>query len=415
MGELQQSTIPNGQSNANIAEQIAALAAATAAAAKTAPTVGRTPYDFGAELIQVLGRLTPLFVLVGMFLYTLVQVSQSYQAAQVTAMQQHASSVEGLNKLLTSSFAELDKVRKSQLENLEKITALGGTVSDAMTKSQEAVSKAREQVFEAQKVRQENTFAMEKAQREREQLEAVISDLQRQTWVAESTIDVAERLVSILSENRELTRDIRYLARRYEGAKSGMARDRDGKTFFGLYRIPGDQISKFIQSLQPVYPDLAARLEDAGGQEAAIKGDEKFRKEWRSISQQRGFDAAQHQFVVKNYYAHFLTQLQRVLPSRDGSPTFDPSSHSVALQAVLLSVAVQHGENDTKVVPRAFDGIDLATADDATLIKAIYAERRKTEEHFKQESDLVKQLLAVRYQYEEQEALKMLELKGASQ
>jgi hypothetical protein len=363
--------------------------------------VGRTAYDFGAELVQVLGRLTPLFVLAAMFLYSIVEISGSYQKAQTSAMELHASSVEKLNSLLTSNFGALDAVRKSQLENLEKITALSGSITEAVAKAQVAEKK-----------RQDATFELEKAQREQQQLQSVNKELQRQTWIAESTIDVAERLVAFLDNDRDLERDIRYLSRRYESVKlGGMTRDRDGNTYFGLYRVPGSDITRFIEFLQRSFPQFALRLVDAGGQEAAATGADKFKNEWQSMSRNVEFAAAQDQFVEQVYYARFLAQTKRFFTKSDGSLSFEPATRSIALQAVLWSVAVQHGAN-TPVVRKAFDGLDLNKADDATFIKAIYAERRKIAVYFPAESELSQKLLAVRYRFEEQEAVKMLEEQG---
>jgi hypothetical protein len=369
--------------------------------ANKGPVIGRTAYDFGAELIQVLGRLTPLFVMAAMFLYSVVQISGSYQKAQTSAMEQHASSVEKLNGLLTNNFAAFDSVRKSQLENLEKITALSSSVTEAVGKGQVA-----------EKNRQEAAFELEKVRREQQQLQTVNKELQRQTWIAESTIDVAERLVAFLDNDRDLARDIRYLSRRYESVNvGGMTRDRDGNTFFGLYRVPGSDITRFIEFLQRSFPQIALRLADAGGQAAAMTGEDNFKNEWQSMSRSPEFAAAQHQFVEEVYYARFLAQTKRVFTRSDGSLSFEPSARSVALQAVLWSTAVQHGAN-TPLVRRAFDGIDLSTADDATLIKAVYAERRKIAVYFPAESELSQKLLAVRYRFEEQEAIKMLEDQG---
>jgi hypothetical protein len=366
------------------------------------PVVGRTLYDFGAELIQVLGRLTPLFLLGAMFVYSMIEISKNYQDAQRAVTERHAKAVESLNTLLATSFNELEKVRKSQIENLEKITTLGGTITDAISKSQDAANKAREQVFEAQKLRQDATIALENARREKLQLEAVNANLQSQTWIAESTIDIAQRLVAFLSDGRKLEPDKRYLARRYESVNiGGMTRDREGTTFFGLYRVPGSDMARLIQFFARNYPTFAARLEETGGQAAAVKGEENFVREWQSLSREPSFAAAQDQFVEEVYYNRFLTQLKRF------APNFDPSTRSEALQAVLWSVAIQHGAN-TPVVRRAFDGIDLAKAEDEKLIRAIYIERRKTAEYFPTESELSQKLLTIRYRFEEQEALKML-------
>lgn len=374
------------------------------------PVTGRTAYDFAAELIQVLGRLTPLFVLLAMFFYSLVQISGSYQAAQVAATERHAKSVEALNALLSNSFGALENVRKSQLDNLEKITTFSGAVAEAVLKSQDAASKARDQLFEAQKKQQEASAALDQAKREEQKLQADNETLRKERWAAESTIDAATRIVAFLTESREMYADVRYLSRRYEGtADGGMSRDKAGNTFYGTYRIPGNEMTSFIQFIARDYAELAARLNDVGGQKAAMQGDEAFRMEWQSLSRNPTFSAAQDQFAETVYYGRFVEQLKRAFPARGGAPGFDPGARSVAFQAVLFSVAVQHGVS-SPIARRALDGVDLKAADDATLIKAIYKERRNVD--FASESDLTRRLLAIRYRFEEEEALKMLEPTG---
>jgi hypothetical protein len=319
--------------------------------------------------------------------------------------------VESLNGLLSKSFSQLDTVRQSQLESLEKITKLSASASDAIAKNQESLSKARQELFDSQQKVQQAAVDLEQSKRQREQLQTSVIELQRQTWVAESTIDVANRLVAFLADDRALDRKSpSYLARRYESTDvGGMTRDRDGNTFFGLYRIPGNEIGRFIQFIARNFAPLSARLETVGGQEAAVRGDDKFRDEWISLGRNPTFAAAQDQYIEQVIYAQFLRQAQRVFTLSNGTVAFEPEKHSTALQAVLWSTAVQNGPN-TPVLRRAFDGVDLATADDTTLIKAIYAERRKIDSYFPREPELSRKLLAVRYRFEEQEALKMLEV-----
>ena len=97
---------------------------------------------------------------------------------------------------------------------------------------------------------------------------------------------------------------------------------------------------------------------------------------------------------------------RKLKPPKQGSPLFDPGARSKALQAVLWSVAVQHGQK-SELVLRAFDGIDAGSADDEKLIAAIYKEQREIERYWAQESDPIKAMLAARYILEEELALKM--------
>jgi hypothetical protein len=374
-----------------------------------APVTGRTPYDALSELFQVLGRATPYFVIVGVFIYATIEVTKSYQQAHSDASKDYATRVETLVKLQESTYGELEKIRTGQIETLEKFSKLNSAVLDSMATSQTALMKERDALFAEQQKMNDAENARKAANRAADQLRAQIEDLNRKVWAAENTIDIANRLVVFLDNPGNLALDHRYLARRYESADSAVtSRDGQGKAYYGVYRIPGDQIGEFLAYLRNKFPQLATRLINQGGEQAAQAGSDEFTYEWRSLSKDAKFQAAQDDFIETGAYRQLLEHTRkRFTPDGEDKSLLDPDQRSEAFRAVLWSIAVQHGPN-TPMLTRALDGVDLRTANDETLIHAIYAERRKVDIYFRGESASTKNLLAIRYRFEEQEAVKML-------
>ena len=160
--------------------------------------------------------------------------------------------------------------------------------------------------------------------------------------------------------------------------------------------------------LERLFPILANRLKQAGGAEASIKGSDEFKYEWRSLSRNKDFLAAQDAYIDVTFYGPLVEKVNLALRSKPGAgPTFDISARSTALKAVLWSIAVQNGR-EARIVIRAFDGLDVTTATDEIIIKAIYQERSRTDRYYPNEGDAIKRLLQARYVFEQQVALKML-------
>jgi hypothetical protein len=374
-----------------------------------APVTGRTPYDALSELFQVLGRATPYFVIVAVFVYATIEMTGSWQKAHSDASQDYAKRVETLVKLQESTYGELEKMRAGQIETLEKFSKLNSAILDSMATSQAALMKARDALFAEQQKMNDAEDARKAANRSADQLRAQIDELNKKVWAAESTIDIANRLVVFLDNPGNLALDHRYLSRRYENADSAVtARDGQGKAYYGSYRIPGDQMGEFLGYLAKRFPQFAARLVDQGGEQAARTGSDEFIYEWRSLSKDANFRAAQDDFIENTAYRQLLDRTRKnFTPAGEDKTLLDPDQRSEAFRAVLWSIAVQHGPN-TPMLVRALDGVDLRTANDETLIHAIYAERRKVDVYFRGESAATKSLLTVRYRFEEQEAVKML-------
>lgn len=388
---------------------------------------GRTPYDALSELFGLLGRALPYVTVVALFLYATIEIGKSYNAAQTAAATEFAQRVESLNKLLQTNFSELEKLRTNQLDGLDKFTKLSATVMDSVVKNQQMLAKARDEAATAREQQENAAFQERSAKRELEAAQAKQHDLEREIeakqqkiWDAEGLIDSATRLTRFIGERNTLdTRPVslaRYaLSRRFENSSvDAIVRDSNGKLFYGPYRIRSDQIGAFLAYLPGVLPTLAQRLEQAGGAQAALNGDQNFRYEWMSMSRDADFIAAQDDFIDTSNYQPFVANVKgKLKPPKPGAAAFDPNMRSKALQAVMWSVAVQHGQRSDLVV-RAFDGIDLGAATDDRLIAAIYKEQREIERYWPKESDAIKAMLSARYVLEEELALKMYQQERGS-
>ncbi len=392
---------------------------AAPAAPRVAVVVGRTPYDALAELFSLLGRALPWVTVLALFLYTTIEIGKSYQAAQAAAATEFAQRVEALNKLLQTNFAEIEKLRSNQLEGLNNFSKLNASVMDSVGKNQAVLAAAREEVAK-EREKEEKAAAelrksqrdLEDAQRQQHSLQGEMAELNRKIWAAENLIDSATRLTTFIANRNvhgPVSLDRNALSRRFENSKAdAVVRDSAGVSYYGLYRIQGSQIGAFLRHVQTRFPQFAVRLEAAGGAVAAKEGQQNFRFEWISMSRERDFIAAQDIFIEETSYQPFVERMKKQLqPSGDGRTVFDANDRSKALQAVLWSVAVQHGPG-TPLVVRACDGIDVASASDEVLITAIYKERRLTERYFLSESAATKTLLEARYVLEEELAQKML-------
>lgn len=389
--------------------------------------VGRTPYDALSELFGLLGRALPWVTVLSLFLYTTIEIGKSYQGARSDAVKEFADRVTELNKLLQGNFSALETMRNSQIDGLNNFSKLNASVMETIAKNQTMLEGARADLAKARASQDDAAEALRQAKRDvdeakRQQqtieaqkraLEDQIAALERSSWTAENLIDSATRLTTFISEGTlggPVPNDRRTLSLRFENAKpEAISRDSDGTLYYGQYRLPGGQIDDFVKNMRTLFPRFAARLGAAGGSKAAVAGEDNFKAEWQSLSRDRDFVAAQDAFIEDTIYNPFVERTKAHFQSDkgDGRLAFDPQTHSVALQAVLWSVAIQHGPL-TLVVVRAFDGIDLASAKDEALIHAIYGERRKIDRYFPKISAATKTLLAARYIFEEQLALKML-------
>jgi len=198
------------------------------------------------------------------------------------------------------------------------------------------------------------------------------------------------------------------LSARYEssGKPGAIGYDTTGGWSYGTYQLatkPGT-FKAFLAFIKTSYPDFAKPLDDAGGAKGATKGSKKFKTAWVTLAARDpiGFSRVQHEFIKTTHYDVQVLKLQRNFG-------IDVNQRSRALQNVVWSMAVQHGNGTQTVFRNALGKQDASDLSDEQLIRALYAERSKVDKYFAASTDDVKVSVKERFKHEEQDALKMLQ------
>jgi hypothetical protein len=195
------------------------------------------------------------------------------------------------------------------------------------------------------------------------------------------------------------------LSKKYEatgpGTVSTGAGDAGGVSY-GSYQFSSKTgtAQAFVTSLKSSHP--------SGSQALAGKkpGTSAFSTAWKKLAAKdpSGFDQAQHDYVKKTHYDPAASGVK----SRTG---LDVSKRSAALRDVLWSTAVQHGPGGAPGIFKvALHGRDPSKVSDAEIIKAVYAERGRTDSrgnlvHFPGSSKAVQRGVANRFRNEQRDAL----------
>jgi len=189
------------------------------------------------------------------------------------------------------------------------------------------------------------------------------------------------------------------------GTVSSGAGDHGGQSF-GLYQFSRNMGSfqRFVNSLQKTHPDWYKQLsavESSPAQSAAV---------WKQIAAKNSsaFSQAQEDYAKQVYLLPAANSIASALG-------LDVSKRSIALQAVLMSTAIQHGQGGALTVFRnALAGKDASKMSDADIIKAVYTERGANNgmKYFSSSSAAVRQGVVNRFKNEKADALSMLNKEG---
>jgi hypothetical protein len=203
------------------------------------------------------------------------------------------------------------------------------------------------------------------------------------------------------------------LSSKYEsnGSPGAIGYDTTGGWSYGTYQlatIPGT-FEEFMKSLKTSHPTLANPLEDAGGAEDALAGTKEFRAAWVKLAHDDGaaFNQAQHDFIKATHYDKQAAKLKQNLG-------LDVNAHSRALQNMLWSMSVQHGNGTQTVFKNALKNVQVGKLSDAEIIALVYTERSKVDTYFANSTKKVKADVKKRFQQEQQDALKMLGQEAAA-
>ncbi|MEQ1696045.1 MAG: toll/interleukin-1 receptor domain-containing protein [Hyphomicrobiaceae bacterium] len=214
---------------------------------------------------------------------------------------------------------------------------------------------------------------------------------------------------------------IDILARRYEGeSPAHMGTDFLGGVYYGTYRIKaGANLDAFMAFLdrwaKPMHDTLAA----AGGKDAPTRRDPRFIAAWTSLASDPASSAAfatlQTDFVTRDGYDRLAARLKAgyaLRPGQAGNPVkLDVSARSLALRAVIFSIAVQYGPSTRLLQDALGEFGDLATRTDEEIIAQLYRFRDKVAEYFPElqsHSPNFVALIKERNYWEEKDALAIL-------
>jgi len=170
--------------------------------------------------------------------------------------------------------------------------------------------------------------------------------------------------------------------------------DSTGGYSYGSYQIAARSgtLAKYMAYLKTNYPEIAQRLESAGGATAGGSGNPKaptpenakFQEAWKSLASDPQFQESQHAFIKSSHYTPAMKSLQ--------SAGIDLSNRSKTVQDALWSASVQFGAGGGTNLIRTALGVRgktpaetakiIGSMSDTAILKAIYAERDNTGKWF---------------------------------
>ncbi|MBC7778804.1 MAG: toll/interleukin-1 receptor domain-containing protein [Proteobacteria bacterium] len=233
-----------------------------------------------------------------------------------------------------------------------------------------------------------------------------------------------DRLIR-LARNRDFPSppyEIDILARRYEGESTDhVGTDFTGGVYYGIFRIKaGAQLDAFLAFLRRWATPFHDTLANAGGGAGALTRDARFIEAWRLLgtdpSSASEFSTLQTDFVLQTGYDRLVARLGVLQPATQSAPrvptiSLDVAKRSLALRAVLFSIAVQYGPS-TRLVQDALSELgDLAKRSDAEVIAQLYRFRDKVDTYFPEiqaRSPNFAALIRERNQWEQRDALHIL-------
>lgn len=197
------------------------------------------------------------------------------------------------------------------------------------------------------------------------------------------------------------------LSEKYEskGDAGAIGFDKTGGWSYGKYQVATKTgtMGEFLKHLSKNNPEMAAKLNAAGGSAGAESGSNEFKSAWKDLSKNDAFATAQHDFIKATHYNELIARVVK-------KTGLDVEKRSKALQDVFWSTSVQHGGN-TNVVEKALNatGKTSENVTDSELITAIYKERGT---RFGRSTAKVRQSVLDRFLHEETDAKSMLSVDG---
>ena len=211
--------------------------------------------------------------------------------------------------------------------------------------------------------------------------------------------------------NKNVPAGLGGLSQQYESGGKGagaIGQDSTGGYSYGTYQIATNTgtMNNYMSYLQQNNPDEYAKLQAAGGANAARAGDPNFQNTWKDMAaNDPAFAQSQHDFIQSSHYDPAAANIK-------AQTGLDVSTKSLGVQNAIWSTAVQNGPNSA-VFTNAFAGKDVSKMSDTDIVNAIYDERGKTNgngglAYFSSSTPAVQQSVANRFVSERQGALNQI-------
>jgi|LakMenE18May11ns_1017448.scaffolds.fasta_scaffold9872033_1 hypothetical protein len=208
----------------------------------------------------------------------------------------------------------------------------------------------------------------------------------------EENVMFQERILNVASQKSVPKRpyDIDTLAKRYEGNQEwSRSTDFSGATYYGLYSIKaGGSMNDYIGFLERWFPDLYAALPHEGKDPTKTGQTPAFEAAWsklaRDLRTSERFVNSQRDYIEQKDYKQLLVKVNGTdLATPSGVPYhLNVKARSLALQAVMFSIAVQYGP-ETSLVRDAMSALpDPSRASDEDIIRVLYKQRDKVNRYF---------------------------------
>lgn len=241
------------------------------------------------------------------------------------------------------------------------------------------------------------------------ELSEQISTARERLVEANISLQDARAAPATIASQNYLDQQIGALSARYESAGDysiiGDNPGDPGGISYGKWQIATrtGTMATYMSWLEDNYPQVAARLNNAGGIQAAVRGDPRFREAWRIVMSEEEGQNSQRDFIGASHYDPAVRDIRQELG-------IDVSSRSRTLQDVIWSTSVGHGAGGAVTVLRnALDRLGPNPTDEE-LIRAIYQERAAENgmRYYPSASPSIRSAVVRRYGDEGRDALEML-------
>lgn len=176
---------------------------------------------------------------------------------------------------------------------------------------------------------------------------------------------------------------------------------------YGTYQIETKKgtMRDFINYLKRCaeYNEYYNKIQNSGGYEAAYNGTSKFISNWKKMSLEPDFLAAQKKFIIEK-------KLKPAIIKTNDIYGLNINCRKPVIKDVLFSTVTQHGESGASHVFHNALGKDVSRLSDEDIINRIYDERSKVNEYFKRQPQQQKNNIRLyRYPKERIKALQLLQ------